>query len=251
MNLAVSNLAWESKDLSSVLKILKDQKIKNIEGVISKISPWDDLSDDKLREFRLILSDYEIKIPSLQSIFFGTQISSLNEEKLVLEHFEKLKHISKVLGVSTLVFGSPNLRKKSNSNFVETFKKIDEVFDGENITLCIEPNTKIYGGDFFFTVNEIINFINLGKFKNIKTMIDTHNIILEDQDPIRILRNNFDYISHIHISEKKLSPIEDVKFHEDFSSELKQLKYDKIITYEVLPCDNIKKEIKLFTEIYG
>ena len=41
MNLSISNLAWDHKDFDNVLKILKNQNIKKIEGVLTKINSWD------------------------------------------------------------------------------------------------------------------------------------------------------------------------------------------------------------------
>jgi sugar phosphate isomerase/epimerase len=82
-------------------------------------------------------------------------------------------------------------------------------------------------------------------------MIDTHNLKLEGYDPIIELGKYYDYINHIHISEIKLTPIINSETHINFSNELKNLGYDKIITYEVLKCDNIESEIKKFVEIYN
>ena len=114
----------------------------------------------------------------------------------------------------------------------------------------IEPNSKIYGGEYFFTVSEITDFITSNGFKNIKTMIDTHNLILEDDDPIDVLKTHINYIGHIHISEIKLEPIKNIEFHTKFSSQLKEMKYDKIITYEVMKCEQIMDSVKEFYEIY-
>ena len=82
-------------------------------------------------------------------------------------------------------------------------------------------------------------------------MIDTHNIILEELDPIYELKTYYEYINHIHISENNLHPIKDINFHLDFSSEIKKINYDKIVTYEVISCDNILESIKLFSQIYS
>jgi sugar phosphate isomerase/epimerase len=99
------------------------------------------------------------------------------------------------------------LRKKVNDyekKLVDVFSEIDSYLNNKNINLLIEPNTASYGGEYFFNLNEIIGFIDKNKLINIKTMIDTHNIILENGDPIIEFETNFNYIYHIHISEPKL-----------------------------------------------
>jgi sugar phosphate isomerase/epimerase len=151
-----------------------------------------------------------------------------------------------------MVFGSPTMRNGVIDDSLSLiFKKIDNLLNNTNITLVIEPNSKIYGGNYFHNLNEIVDFIKNNKFVNIKTMIDTHNLKLEGYDPITELCKYYDYINHIHISEIKLTPIITSETHINFSNELKKLGYDKIITYEVLKCDNIESEIKKFVEIYN
>jgi hypothetical protein len=48
-----------------------------------------------------------------------------------------------------------------------------------------------------------------------------------------------------------LIPITNPEKHIKLSNELKKIGYDKIITYEVLKCDNIESEINKFVEIYN
>jgi sugar phosphate isomerase/epimerase len=100
-------------------------------------------------------------------------------------------------------------------------------------------------------VDEIVDFIESNNFKNIKTMIDTHNIILEGEDPITVLDRNYNHIYHIHVSEENLKPLMDIDFHLKFSDKLKSLDYKGIVTYELLPCDDFENEIKLFKKIYS
>ncbi len=251
MELSVSNLAWDNKDNLKILKILKKYDIKHIEGVIPKISKWDDITDLKINDFKNLLKEYNISVPTIQSIFYGKNIDSLFDEQSFLTHIRLLIDLSKKLDYKIMVFGSPNLRKNSPFNDLSSiFKKVDVLLNNSGVILCIEPNSKIYGGEYFFTVSEIVNFIKKNNFNNIKTMIDTHNIILEGEDPIKVLSIYNEYIHHIHISENKLTPLSDFDFHKKFYNKIKELNYSGIVTYELLPCDNIENEIKIFNKIY-
>ena len=82
-------------------------------------------------------------------------------------------------------------------------------------------------------------------------MVDTHNLILEGEDPVEMIEKYFNQVHHIHVSENKLLPLSNLVFHKKFSEKIKSLKYDGIITYELLPCDNLENQIKTFTEIYN
>jgi sugar phosphate isomerase/epimerase len=249
MNISVSNLAWDLDENEKTFKILNDLGINQIEGVITKITEWENLTDEIIVNYKKYLDKKNIKIKSIQSIFFNTGINDFENEYIILNHFRTLINISKILGVNVLVFGSPNLRKKNTDwelKLKTLFSKIDYILEGSNIQLSIEPNSSLYGGEYFFTVGEIVKFIHENNFNNIKTMIDTHNIILENQDPIEIFISHYDYINHIHISEKKLNPFTPSDFHLNFSKIIKNKKYNKTITYEVLKHDKFYESTKNF-----
>jgi sugar phosphate isomerase/epimerase len=253
MNIAVSNLAWDSNESEQIFKILNEVGVCQIEGVITKICKWEDLTDDKIINFKDYLLSNNIKIKSLQSIFYGSEITDLENEDKIINHVKKLISISKILGVDTLVFGSPNLRKKIDGyerKLQSIFTKIDSLLQHSNIEMSIEPNSKEYGGEFFITISEIVLFIKNNNFKNIKTMIDTHNIILENENPILQFELYYPYINHIHISEEKLLPFNDSELHRQFSKKIREKEYSKTITYEVLKCENFKESLFNFFKIY-
>lgn len=252
MKLSLSNLAWDIPDNDQILSVLNKNNVSNIEGVLSKIDEWDKLTNDVLLEYKKKLDSYNIKIESIQSIFYNIKCDGIRDTEIVYNHINRLIKICEVLNVKVMVFGSPTMRTGINDELLsQIFKKIDELLNGTDITLVIEPNAKIYGGNYFYSINEIVEFIENNKFINIKTMIDTHNLELEGHDPIIELGKYYNYINHIHISEVKLTPIINPEKHIKFSNELKKIGYDKIITYEVLKCDNIESEIKKFIEIYN
>ena len=98
MNLSISNLAWEHKDLESTLKILQKYKIKKTEGVLSKINKWDLIDDAELKNVKTMLESFDVEMGSIQSIFYGVDINSLNEKNKFIQHINKLIEFSKTLG---------------------------------------------------------------------------------------------------------------------------------------------------------
>lgn len=124
------------------------------------------------------------------------------------------------------------------------------MLDNTGVELSIEPNTKSYGGYYFHTVQEIVDFIVRNDFKNIKTMVDTHNVKLEGLNPLNETKKHIDYINHIHVSEPNLKTLSDFEFHKEFSQLLKSFNYNGIITYEVNKCNGIIESVKDFYLIY-
>lgn len=252
MKLAISNFVWDYNKSKDTFDFLKTVGIKNIEVVLTKYKPWSELSEIDILKYKDELNDWSVDPFSMQSLFFNINCT-INDVDIVINHFKRIIDYSEILGTKILVFGSPSLRKKITGyeiNLSKVFKAVDVYLENKNINVVIEPNTSLYGGEYFINVSEIVNFIKINDLQNIKTMIDTHNIILENGDPIIDIEEFFDYIYHVHISEPGLSCIKEKSFHIDFSNKLKEVGYNKIVTYEVNKCDNINESIKLFSEIY-
>ena len=253
MNLALSNFAWDNNESNIIFKTLKDNDINNIECVLTKIKVWDDLTIEDIKNYKKELKKQKITPYSIQSLFYNVDTDNLCNIENNIPHIKRLIEYSKILGIKILVLGSPNLRKKIDNwekLIIKFFNEVDLLLEDTNINLLIEPNSKVYNGEYFFKVSEIVEFINKNKFKNISTMIDTHNSVLENKNPNIEYVNYSKYIKHIHISEPNLKVIEDNEFHKDFSNTLKKNNYNGVITYEVLKCEEILNSINAFRKIY-
>jgi sugar phosphate isomerase/epimerase len=252
MNLALSNFAWDYPESENIFSQLNEIGIKNIELVLTKYNSWESLNNKTILDYKKELINYDMNPYSLQSLFYNINCT-FEDTDIVIDHFKRLIDYSEILGLKILVFGSPSLRKKINNlsyNLSKIFNEVDAYLENKNINLVIEPNTISYGGEYFTSVSEITEFIISNNLKNIKTMIDTHNILLENNDPLIDIDKYFDYIYHIHISEPGLNIIKDELFHINFSNKLKEVSYNKMVVYEVNKAINLKESIKLFSEIY-
>lgn len=253
MNIGLSNLAWDKEQALYFYKLLNSIGYSYVEGVLTKIAPWDKLSQSNLNQLKIDLNNNNLNCYSLQSLFFDIPVKSLNEKENVLNHFKCLIDYSKILGVKILVFGSPNLRKKDvnyKMSLASLFNYLDLLLDNTNIKVVIEPNCKQYNGDYFYNCSEIVKFIKDNNFKNIRTMIDTHNLLNENLNPIEELEKNINFIEHVHVSENQLKPIENIDFHKDFAKALKKNNYKFNVTYEVKKTDNLEASIEQFSLIY-
>jgi sugar phosphate isomerase/epimerase len=252
MNLALSNLAWDFKDNDVILNKLKQKNILQIEGVLSKIGDWDNLNEDKKIECKKTLNNFGIKVKTIQSIFYNVKCNGIGDTDPVINHIKKLITYCELLNVDIMVFGSPNLRVGNiGESVINSFKLIDELLSKTNIEISIEPNSKIYGGNYFYSLNEIVNFINTNNFKRIKTMVDTHNLVLEEYCPSEEFIKYKSYINHIHISEPGLKPISDLDTHEKFYNTIKDNDYKNTITYEVNGLIDFDLNIDNFIKIYN
>lgn len=253
MNTGLSQLAFDKEESEEIYNLLYSNNFKYVEGVLTKIAPWDYLSQTSLNQFKSELNSKVLECYSLQSLFFNVPVVSMCDVSGIINHFEKLVNYADVLRAKILVLGSPNLRKMESQweeKLLDVIYKLDELLDNKNIKVVIEPNCKLYKGEYFFNCTEIVSFLRKYKFINIKTMIDTHNLTNENLDPIKEYTDNINYIDHVHISENQLLPIKDINFHKEFAKVLMETGYKKGITYEVKKTSNIKEAIEIFSSIY-
>lgn len=248
MKLSISHLAFPlEKDFNNSIEILKKNSINNIEIIIPKIISWDNLDKKLFKKFITQLNLLGFECLSTQSITYGTHLKSFCDTNFI-DHIFKVSDLCQLGGIKVLVLGSPQLRDKFNEDIlINNFKLIDSYLKNNNQILCIEPNSSVYNGNYFFILDEIINFIKKGDFTNIKTMIDTHNLINENLNPANEFLKYKDYIYHVHVSEIGLGIFKNSKYHKQLSTCLKNEDYKGIITYET----KIAKKINDFKKIYA
>jgi sugar phosphate isomerase/epimerase len=238
MNLGISHLAFRDNiEVQQFAPHIKSLGINSLELVFAKGLD--------------IIFDCGLNIKSTQSLLHQSNVNDFLDENM----FDTIVDISNkcsMCNINLMVLGSPKQRRILDyERLLGQFTKIDNLLRGRNQILCIEPNAKEYGGKYFYTISEIVNFLDVGRFSNIKTMIDTHNLILEGDNILSTFEKHYEYIEHIHISEYKLSTFIPSDLHLEFSYLIKQMQYDKTITNEVLIPTDLLNNIKQFTEIYG
>jgi sugar phosphate isomerase/epimerase len=238
MKLGISHLAFRDNiRIGKTFETLQKLGIDNLEIVFSKFEHGKDF---------LSIPTY-----STQSILYDSNVVDLLDENL-LKYMETFTDKCCNAGVELLVLGSPSQRNVFDlDKLIHQFSLLDQILRSKNLMLCIEPNAKKYKGKYFYTVDEIVDFLNIGNFTNISTMIDTHNLIEEHVNILDTLDKHLTKISHIHISEKDLGPLIESRHHLELSYELRKLNYNKMVTYEALHLQNIVESTKKFTDIYG
>lgn len=234
MKLGISAIGWEPENQSEVLLHLPDG-IELLEVVPAR---------------RQQLFTGYLQVYSAQSIFWGVPIDSFTDTHKVEEHFAWLLECAQRLHLQRMVLGSPGLRKGSYHPLLSVLKKFDDEFAENNTIICIEPIAKQYGGNYFFTVEEIVEAILPYQFKAVRTMIDTANLWLQNQCPADVLYAYFPYIAHVHVSDKNIGPIVEDDDHVNFASALRGSGYSQAVVRELLHCQKYPGEYHLFAEIY-
>lgn len=220
---------------------------------ISNLS-WNGITDDLILShlnqydyIETIFSKINYGYYSTQSIFYGSNVNTFDNFSATFDRINYVVDKCKEYGIKIIVFGSPSLRRGKKDNLIKVFSEIDTKLQEFDIFLCIEPNSSYYGAEYYFTISEIVKDIK--NFSNIKTMIDTHNLILENENIFESYLEYEEYIKHIHFSEKDLLPISNYSSYEKLIDFLVQNGYNYGITYELKTTKSIVEESKKFIKL--
>ena len=149
MKLGISQLAFNTEeDFNSIIHVLKENDISNIEIVFPKIISWDYPDLVLLKKYINRLHELGFNTLSTQSITYNTPLKSFCDESFV-EHIFQISDLCKITNTKIMVLGAPKLRDIYNENIlINNFSKIDFYLKKNNQILCIEPNNSWYGGKF-------------------------------------------------------------------------------------------------------
>ena len=254
--LSVSLLALRDfTELEKFLSILKKNNIRYIELPITKLLPNYHIRKKKINVFLRKLKNYNIKISSVQAIYYNKNLNVLkkNHLKKNLLHIKKIIKLTKILKAENIIFGSPLNRKRvklnntqSNKNFQLLLSKINNLLVVNNVNFLIEPNSRYYGCNYLFNSKQTLKFVKNSKLSNVFINIDTGNANLE-KDKINFKSKDQLYVKNIQISEKDLKGLSDnISKHKVI---LKKLDLNnKFISLEMLDLDinKLEKNIKKF-----
>lgn len=250
MKLSISNIAWDEKDDEEMLKFIKSSGYGAIEIAptrIIRINPYSHIEEAKKFADNL-QTKYNIKISSMQSIWFGKEqkiFGTQNERNELIKYTKEAIDFAEAVGCSNLVFGCPRNRVIDSNNIdknviIDFLKEIGYYAISKSIYFSVEPNPIIYNTNFINTTSEAIELIKMINNNGIKLNVDLGTIIYNNED-INFINENVNLINHVHVSEPYLEIIKPRKIHKDLIKALIKNKYNGYISIEMKNQDNIQQ----------
>ena len=213
--LAISLLCLEDfKKIDFFLDIIHKKKLRFIELPITKISKDYSFDTKKLTYYKELFNKYEIKISSIQSIFYQKEnlnIFNKKDHNKIIIHLKKVFKIAYFLNAKNIIFGSPKNRyfpddlkdlKVSENIYVNFFQKISDLALKYKLKICLEPNSKLYSCNFVNNLKQAIKVAKKVKRNNFLINADTGNYSLEKDTYVKD-RDSY-LFENYQISEKNL-----------------------------------------------
>ena len=276
--IAASNIAWNSDADDEMYAFLMSAGCQGIEIAPTRIfpeAPYDHLSD--VREFAASLREnYNLCICSMQSIWYGvTDLifdSDAARERLIA-YTAKAVAFASACGCKNLVFGSPKNRSLPNNQAIPDegyrfFSDIGHIATENGCIIALEANPEIYGTNFINTTEQAFAFANTVNSPGLKVNLDIGTVIFEcegmstegiadDKHSAKIIesiRNNFDMINHVHLSEPRLVPIKKRDLVIRIFKVLGSMGYSKYLSLEMANTNrltDVQEALKLLKEMAG
>ena len=160
---------------------------------------------------------------SFQSLFYpNTEWNLFTDYDVVLAYLKKLVDIAVFVGAKILVFGSPKLRyvkpslpmEEATRIAVRFFQEIADFIGERKVVICIEPNARIYGCNFLWNANQVVEFLTLvDKPVQIRLVLDVGCMLLENEDPVKMFSNHKQWLAHVHFSAAHLMELPEDNYY--------------------------------------
>lgn len=267
--LAISDIAWNLSEEDKIFKLMKNLGVKNLEISPFKLQENIPMSDGALnKEIFSKLNDYGISIIAVQSLLYRHPELMIFENKKIrkktLIHLLNIIDFASKVGAKVLVFGSPKNKIKGRLSDSQSLKIAVDFFDtiGDKakslgLKFCLEPTPRAYGADFIVNTKEAIDLLKKIGNDGLGINIDLGSLILNDEQVEDSILKAAPYMTHIHISEPFLKPINlDYSFHRKVASVIQSVGYEGGVSVEMLFRDasnlnRVKETLSFVKNIYS
>ena len=220
MNLSISNIAWDISEDILISKILNTNDVFQIDVAPSKyFNNIKLIQNDEILKVRNFWNEKGITISGIQSLLYNT--SNLNIftykkgfNESILEHLDKIMHISNLLGAKYIIFGSPKNRDRMSlsnaeviSKSISFFRILGDLSLKYGLKVCLEPNPVIYNCNFMTNTYETAEIVRKTDHEAIRLNLDIGATNINKEDIESIISDSHKLISYVHLSEPNLQPL--------------------------------------------
>jgi len=232
-------LALFPGNLEKAFSVAKELRFYGIE--ISVADPKE-ISISKLKD---LVNKYQIKVSAIATggaavrdgLIFSSPEKSIRKVAVqrIKNHIDFASYFGAVVVLGLIKGWVVNDYSQCENYVTECLKECNEYSAKKRINLALEPINR-FQEDFFNSILDCKEYIDRIKFSNVKMMIDSFHMNIEDADIWGNIRQAKDYIIHVHYSDSnRLTP---GMGHFDFikmTEVLKEINYSEYISAEILP----------------
>jgi len=260
LKLAASNIAWSQNFDRQIYCLMHELGYTGLEIAPTRVfpnNPYDNLK--AARQFNLTLKkQYNLQVVSLQSIWYGRTerlFRSIPDRTILLQYTKKAILFAEAIGAKNIVFGSPRNRRldddEASISAKEFFFDLGTFAYTHGTILSMEANPAIYETNYINTTEQALSFIEDVNNPGFKLNLDV-GAMIENREDVFSLKNHFECINHVHISEPYLGIVRERALHKELASFLIDNSYTKYISLEAGKCNyfEIKNMLKYQKKVF-
>ena len=229
-------------DLEKAFSVARELGFDGIE--ISVADP-EEISLDKVKN---LSTKYQVGVSAISTggaavrdgLIFSSPEKPIRKAAIqrIKKHIDFASHFGAVV-VAGLIKGWVYGDYSQSKNYItECLKESNEYAKEKNIDIALEPINR-FQEDFFHSILDCKKYLDRVQLSNVKMMIDSFHMNIEDADMWENIRQAKDYIIHVHYSDSnRLAP---GMGHFDFikmSKVLEKINYSGYVSAEILPIPN-------------
>lgn len=262
MRLAFSNIGWEAGHDEEILSLLASLGFEGLEIAPTRIfagRPYEEL--EKAAQWSGALRQSKgLEVCSMQSIWFGRTENLFGtdaEREALLEHTIKAFAFAQSIGCKSLVFGCP--RNRCMPDGVSDPQPAEEFFAlagqkaaAYGCVLALEANPPIYHTNYLNRTAEVLDLAERLASDGLRVNLDV-GAMLANQEAVSLLRGRTSLVSHVHISEPFLAPVEPRALHKKLGALLRQEAYTGFVSAEMKaqPPETVQKTALYLREVFA
>lgn len=241
MRLAISNIAWTEEQDAMMYEKMKRLGFEGLEIAPTRIFPENpyEKPEQAAKWQQTLAAEYGFCVPSMQSIWFGRQekiFGSKQEYGLLAAYTKKAIDFAAAIGCKNLVFGCPRNRAVpegvSKELAIPFFKELSVYAASRGAVIGMEANPPIYHTNYINDTRSALELMKQVEEKGFGLNLDV-GTMLYNHEAVEVLEGNAAGISHVHISEPGLKPIEQRSLHKELAGFLKENGYSGFVSVEM------------------
>lgn len=239
--IAISNIAWTQEQDAEVYDLMRDFGLSGLEIAPTRVfpnSPYEDLLRAE-QWAEALLQKEGFRIPSMQSIWFGRSENIFESEEArdaLLCYAKKAVDFAAAIHCRNLVFGCPRNRNVPEgadiSVAVPFFRALGDYAAAKGCCIGMEANPPIYNTNYINTTQEALQLVQSVDSPGFGLNLDVGTMVYAGED-VEVLRGQVNCISHVHISEPYLKPVQKRSLHGRLAALLTEESYQGFISVEM------------------
>lgn len=244
MKLSASNIGWKPEQDEAAWELLKQLGYTGLEIAPTRVFPeypYENLPGAALFA-GVMFQKYGFVIPSMQSIWYGQSgnIFEPEQAKQLAEYTGEALEFAYACHCPNLVFGCPRNRNipqgRSAAEAEGFFSELGYLARRRDAVIALEANPPMYNTNFLNTTAEAFALAKKLDNPGIGVNLDVGTMIANGEKPSDFA-GFMKYVSHVHISEPGLAPIQQRKLHEDLALLLRAVGYQGFVSVEMKAAD--------------